>query len=198
MRRLQRSYSRCSRSASIFSCRKRPRIGAMYGLKMRGISSPPNNREDGTPSPIPSVGTPGSHTPTIRFCHQSIQDIPICLSSRFSVPLSACLSVVTHFVKLSVSPTLWHKNNQGKVQAIDRRSDLALLKCEVPSDRLPLPVAEIGQSLHLRAGEFVVAMGSPGGLANTCTLGIVSATARARSDLGEVSVRVGNVVCGGL
>ncbi|CAM9615535.1 unnamed protein product, partial [Sphacelaria rigidula] len=50
---------------------------------------------------------------------------------------------------------------QGKVQAIDRRSDLALLKCEVPSDRLPLPVAEIGQSLHLRAGEFVVAMGSP-------------------------------------
>lgn len=70
------------------------------------------------------------------------------------------------------------------MQAIDRKSDLALLKCDVPNYRGPLPVAEIGKSLALRAGDFVVAMGSPVGLANTCTLGIVSATARRRSDLG--------------
>lgn len=73
---------------------------------------------------------------------------------------------------------------QGKVVAIDLKSDLALLKCHVPSGR-ELPVAKIGRSGMLRAGEFVVAMGSPKGLANTCTLGIVSATARPRNELGK-------------
>ena len=67
---------------------------------------------------------------------------------------------------------------------MDRRFDLALVKVEVPPGRR-LPVADIGCSLNLRAGEFVVAMGSPKGLANTCTLGIVSTTARPRSELGE-------------
>lgn len=77
---------------------------------------------------------------------------------------------------------------QGRVQAIDRKSDLALLQCDVPAGR-KLPVAEIGHSVTLRAGEFVVALGSPKGLANTCTLGIVSATARPRSELGKPSVQ---------
>lgn len=83
--------------------------------------------------------------------------------------------------------------NQGKVQAVDRKSDLALLKCNVPDGR-ELPVAKIGHSIPLRAGEFVVAMGSPKGLANTCTLGIVSATARPRSELGERALAAGTVI----
>ncbi|CAB1106064.1 unnamed protein product [Ectocarpus sp. CCAP 1310/34] len=71
---------------------------------------------------------------------------------------------------------------KGKVQAMDRRFDLALLKVEVPPEH-ELPVAKIGRSVTLRAGEFVVAMGSPQGLSKSCTLGIVSATARRRSEL---------------
>lgn len=73
---------------------------------------------------------------------------------------------------------------QGKVQAMDRKFDLALVKVDVPRGHV-LPVAEIGRSVGLRAGEFVVAMGSPRGLSKSCTLGIVSATARRRSELGE-------------
>ncbi|CAM9630672.1 unnamed protein product [Discosporangium mesarthrocarpum] len=72
---------------------------------------------------------------------------------------------------------------QGKVCAIDERSDLALVKVEVGDGRR-LPVAAIGKSGDLRAGEWVVALGSPRGLTNTCTAGIVSATARQRSELG--------------
>ncbi|CBJ33538.1 conserved unknown protein [Ectocarpus siliculosus] len=71
---------------------------------------------------------------------------------------------------------------KGKVQAMDRRFDLALLKVDVPPGH-ELPVAKIGRSVTLRAGEFVVAMGSPQGLSKSCTLGIVSATTRRRSEL---------------
>lgn len=77
-----------------------------------------------------------------------------------------------------------NERTQGKVQAMDRKFDLALLKVDVPPGHT-LPVAKIGRSVGLRAGEFVVAMGSPQGLSKSCTLGIVSATARRRSELGE-------------
>lgn len=68
---------------------------------------------------------------------------------------------------------------------MDKTADLAVVQLEVPPGRR-LPVAEIGRSSTLRAGEFVVAMGSPMGLVETCTLGIVSAVARRKSDLCEL------------
>lgn len=71
---------------------------------------------------------------------------------------------------------------KAKVLAMDKTADLAVVQLEVPPGRR-LPVAEIGRSSTLRAGEFVVAMGSPMGLVETCTLGIVSAVARRKSDL---------------
>ena len=73
---------------------------------------------------------------------------------------------------------------QAKVLAMDKTADLAVVQLEVPPGRR-LPVAEIGRSSTLRAGEFVVAMGSPMGLVETCTLGIVSSVARRKSDLCE-------------
>ncbi|CAM9343562.1 unnamed protein product [Pylaiella littoralis] len=92
--------------------------------------------------------------------------------------------VVERFADGAVVITLdgGDKLKKGKVQAMDRRFDLALVKVDVPPGHL-LPVAEIGRSEALRAGEFVVAMGSPQGLSKSCTLGIVSATSRRRSEL---------------
>jgi Do/DeqQ family serine protease len=62
----------------------------------------------------------------------------------------------------------------GKVVGIDRTTDVALLKI----DARGLPAAAIGSSASLVAGEWVVAIGSPFGLDNSATAGIVSAARR--------------------
>jgi serine protease Do len=63
----------------------------------------------------------------------------------------------------------------AKVIGSDERSDIALLKVEADH----LPVVEIGDSSHLKVGEWVLAIGSPFGFDHSVTAGIVSAKGRA-------------------
>jgi len=67
---------------------------------------------------------------------------------------------------------------KARVIGIDRQTDVALVKVDAPG----LPVVSIGDSSKLRAGEWVAAIGSPFGLANTITAGIVSAKERSLPD----------------
>ena len=64
---------------------------------------------------------------------------------------------------------------KAKVLGADKRTDVALLKIEASG----LPVAKLGDPNKLRVGEWVIAIGSPFGLDNTVTAGIVSAKGRA-------------------
>jgi serine protease Do len=64
---------------------------------------------------------------------------------------------------------------KAKVIGADERTDVALLKVEQDN----LPVAKLGKSSTLEPGQWVAAIGSPFGFANTITAGIVSATERA-------------------
>jgi serine protease Do len=63
----------------------------------------------------------------------------------------------------------------AKVVGADERSDVALLKV----DQKGLPVVKLGKSSTLEPGQWVAAIGSPFGFANSITAGIVSATERA-------------------
>jgi serine protease Do len=63
---------------------------------------------------------------------------------------------------------------KAKVVGTDRHTDIALLKVEARG----LPVAPLGDSQQLQPGQWVAAIGSPFGFANTITAGIVSATQR--------------------
>ncbi|HEY7319010.1 MAG TPA: DegQ family serine endoprotease [Candidatus Binatia bacterium] len=63
----------------------------------------------------------------------------------------------------------------ARVIGSDEKTDLAVIKIDVKGD---LPVAPLGDSDRLKVGEWIVAMGSPFGLQNTVTAGIVSAKSR--------------------
>jgi len=63
---------------------------------------------------------------------------------------------------------------KAKVIGSDTRSDVAVIKVEAAS----LPTVKIGDMSKVRVGEWVVAIGSPFGFANTVTAGIVSAKSR--------------------
>lgn len=67
----------------------------------------------------------------------------------------------------------------AKVIGSDPDSDVAILQIKI--DKLPPPIA-LGDSDALRPGDVVLAIGSPFGLGNTVSMGIVSATHR--NDLG--------------
>ncbi len=63
----------------------------------------------------------------------------------------------------------------ARVVGEDRENDLAVLKIDVPKT---LPFAKVGDTGTLHVGDWVVAIGSPFGLEQTVTAGIVSATGR--------------------
>ncbi len=67
----------------------------------------------------------------------------------------------------------------GKVMGEDNFSDLAVVKIDATN----LPTAPLGTSATLRAGDFVIAVGSPLGYDHTVTFGIVSAVGRAVTDV---------------
>src|SRR3989442_5479195 len=60
---------------------------------------------------------------------------------------------------------------RGKVVGIDKETDLALIKIDADRD---LPVMKFGDSNSVQVGDWVLAIGSPFGLDQTGTAGIIS------------------------
>ncbi len=67
---------------------------------------------------------------------------------------------------------------EARVLGSDAKSDVAVLKIDASN----LPVTKLGDPRTLQVGEWVVAIGSPFGLENTVTAGIVSAKGRSLPD----------------
>jgi S1-C subfamily serine protease len=78
------------------------------------------------------------------------------------------------------------RNMEGKVMGLDTVTDVAVVKIEGQN----LPVAPLGTSEQIKAGEWAIAIGNPLGLDNSVTAGIISATGRSSSQVGDGSKRV--------
>ena len=65
--------------------------------------------------------------------------------------------------------------HEAKVIGMDQETDLAVIKIEMDH---PLPAAKLGNSDGMQVGDWVLAIGSPFGLQETVTAGIVSAKGR--------------------
>ena len=92
--------------------------------------------------------------------------------------------ITNHHVAGRATRIVCRLSNREEIDAVlvgtDALSDLAILKLDLASRRDPhakLPVAKFGDSDKLKVGDVVLAMGSPAGLSQSVTKGIVANTA---------------------
>ena len=127
---------------------------------------------------------------------QSDEEVPRGVGSGFIMSADGYVLTNAHVVDGAdeVYVTLTDKREfKAKIIGADKRSDVALVKIEGSN----LPRLAIGDSNKIRVGEWVIAIGSPFGLDNTVTAGIVSAKARDTGDYlpliqTDVAVNPGN------
>lgn len=120
---------------------------------------------------LPMPGAPRGQMPPQEFKSQS-------LGSGFIISSDGYILTNAHVVNAAdeVIVKLSDKREfKAKIIGSDRRTDVALLKI----DATGLPKVSIGDPNQLKVGEWVAAIGSPFGLENTMTAGIVSAKGRA-------------------
>jgi len=85
--------------------------------------------------------------------------------------------VVAHASEVTVKLTN-RREYSAKVLGVDTKTDVAVLKI----DAKDMPTVAIGKPSELAVGEWVLAIGSPYGLDNTVTTGVVSAKSRTLPD----------------
>lgn len=140
--------------------------------------------------------TPNVPRPNRKGGAPQQEEVPRGVGSGFIISADGYIMTNAHVVDgaSDVYVTLTDKREfKAKVIGADTRTDVAVLKI----DGNNLPRLSIGDSDKIRAGEWVLAIGSPFGLENTVTAGIISAKARDTGDYlpliqTDVAVNPGN------
>ena len=123
------------------------------------------------PSPPPKGQTPGGQS----------QEQNLGTGSGFIMDSNGYILTNAHVIEgaTTIYVTLTDKREfKAKLIGSDPRTDVALVKIEASN----LPKLPVGDSSRVRVGEWVLAIGSPFGLDNTVTAGIVSAKGRETND----------------
>jgi serine protease Do len=135
-------------------------------------------RRFGLPVPNMPKQSPKKNQPQPQ---QQEEEQPKGVGSGFILSSDGLIMTNAHVVEGAdeVLVTLTDKREfKAKIIGADKRSDVALVKIEATG----LPAVKVGDVSRLRVGEWVMAIGSPFGLENSVTAGIVSAKMR---DTGE-------------
>lgn len=162
-------------------------LAEKHGAEVVNISVTQNVHADPSAMPFPGMegdeqmqeffkrfgipGMPGQGVPQQDYKSQS-------LGSGFIISSDGYILTNAHVVNEAdeVIVKLYDKREfKAKIIGIDKRTDVALVKIEATS----LPKVNVGDPTKLKVGEWVAAIGSPFGLENTMTAGIVSAKGRA-------------------
>ena len=146
-----------------------------FGIPMPGV---PNSPKQAQPNP----GKP--------------QEADRGVGSGFIIESNGLILTNAHVIEgaTTIYVTLTDKREfKAKLLGLDKRTDIAVVKI----DARDLPRLPLGDSSRVRVGEWVLAIGSPFGLENTVTAGIVSAKSRDTGDYlpfiqTDVAVNPGN------
>ncbi len=128
--------------------------------------------------PVPNMPR---QTPRQQKPQQQEEEVPRGVGSGFILSADGYIMTNAHVVEGAdeVLVTLTDKRElKAKIIGFDKRSDVALVKIEATG----LPAVKLGDVGRLKVGEWVMAIGSPFGLENTVTAGIVSAKQRDTGD----------------
>lgn len=149
------------------------------------------------PGAMPGMpGNPQGRQPSPAPGQRGGEEVPRGLGSGFIISADGYVMTNHHVVDGAddIYVTLTDKREfKARLIGSDKNTDVALLKIDAAN----LPVLAIGDPNKLRVGEWVLAIGSPFGLDNTVTAGIVSAKARETGDYlpfiqTDVAVNPGN------
>ena len=128
--------------------------------------------------PMPAPNAPRQQRPNRP---EPDQDRPKGVGSGFVLSADGFIMTNAHVVDGAdqVMVTLPDKREfKARIVGADKRTDVAVVKIEATG----LPVVKIGDMNRLKVGEWVMAIGSPFGLDNSVTAGIVSAKQRDTGD----------------
>ena len=129
--------------------------------------------------PMPSPNAPRQQRPNRP--QQPEQEQPRGVGSGFILSSDGFVMTNAHVVDGAdqMLVTLPDKREfKARIVGSDKRSDVAVVKIEATG----LPAVKIGDVNRLKVGEWVMAIGSPFGLENSVTAGIVSAKQRDTGD----------------
>jgi serine protease Do len=129
--------------------------------------------------PMPSPNQPRQQRPNRP--QQPEEEQPRGVGSGFILSSDGFVMTNAHVVDGAdqVIVTLPDKREfKARIVGTDKRTDVAVVKIEATG----LPAVKVGDVSRLKVGEWVMAIGSPFGLDNTVTAGIVSAKQRDTGD----------------